>query len=183
MSYASAYGKYSVQTFASYQSSIKFMLSNQVARGISIAFHIQASSSGPLSNCMQKLGYYPSRKLIGWLLLNDALWHRPREVNRAELLMEFAIVACTQIILLVGHFWRLSQVMDLQSDDKIASKSHGLHHKAEETHWQCECASIDLCFVLWWHLWSWLELIVFYPPRSLCFTGLNEHVFNIGLRK
>ena len=28
--------------------------------------------------------------LIGWLLLNDALWHRPREVNRAELLMEFA---------------------------------------------------------------------------------------------
>ena len=32
--YASAYGKYSVRTFASYQSSIKFLIWNQVARGI-----------------------------------------------------------------------------------------------------------------------------------------------------
>ena len=53
MSYASAYGKYSVQTFASYQSSIKFLIWNQVARGISIPFHIVlrlmllASSSNP----------------------------------------------------------------------------------------------------------------------------------------
>ena len=36
---------------------------------------------------------------------------------------------------------------DQPSDEKIASKSDGLHHKAEETHWQCECASIDLFFV------------------------------------
>ena len=30
--------------------------------------------------------------------------------------------------------------MDQPSDEKIASKSDGLQHKAEETHWQCECA-------------------------------------------
>ena len=46
------------------------------------------------------------------------------------------------------HFeHELMNVDDQPSDEKIASKSDDLHHKAEETHRQCECASIDLFFV------------------------------------